>query len=193
MSINIQLTEKKSKYFVQSNKACSLTEKLPSETPTPNLQTSLKTLPLTLTHFVRRPHSLEELCYKWPWPGLSADIIQMRERLQLEKTDLVYGHSLRGTALKKENRSALCLCPCFSQENEQWMLVRGNWLAKIQLIPFIFHVFGVQFKCNFLPFLKGSRSMFTRTCFKTLRKSISQLYLRPVRANWYEKLTSFQK
>lgn len=44
----------------------------------------------------------------------------------------------------------------FLQKTGKWMLVIGNRLVNIHLIPSIFHVFDVQFKYNFLPCLKGS-------------------------------------
>lgn len=51
----------------------------------------------------------------------------------------------------------------FLQKAGKWMLVIGNRLANMQLIPSIFHVFDVQFKYSFLLFWKGSVEQCART------------------------------
>lgn len=59
--------------------------------------------------------------------------------------------------LKEQNQNWECFMPLphFLQKAGKWTLVIGNRLANMQLILSIFHVFDVQFKHNFFPFLKG--------------------------------------
>lgn len=53
--------------------------------------------------------------------------------------------------------------PHLLQKAGKWMLVIGNRLANMQLIPSIFHVFDIQYKYSFLLFWKSSVEQCVRT------------------------------